>query len=172
MVKIGIFQGLRVAVPLKPLERVLKQWQKLMTDHPGWAGWEASDAPWWYGERASLSCLAGAIWKCQGWAFEEFKTRRRIAIKSGHEDHAGRCDFMFGLGKHQFIAEAKQSFCNIGEDAQRNASEVVLEIERLAIAWAFPEHSRNLALRQEPQYIYPGTVVLIRPLKLKNHESE
>jgi hypothetical protein len=64
---------------------------------------KVGDAPWWYNERALVSLLAGAVWKCGGDAFEEFSNDKRRT----KEISAGRIDLWFALGKREFNAEAK-----------------------------------------------------------------
>jgi hypothetical protein len=68
------------------------------------------DVPWWYNERASLSVLAGAVWKVGGIAFEEFSTKKRKKQrkKGLGKLYLGREDLYIKIGDHHFIAEAKQ----------------------------------------------------------------
>ncbi len=91
---------------LKSLKRVLSEWQKLMT--PDF--WDSkNDAPWWYNERALLSLFAGAVWRCEEWAFEEFTSDKWRTTKRGSRKKGkGRGDVMFGMGDLTFIGEAKQ----------------------------------------------------------------
>jgi hypothetical protein len=51
---------------------LLKQWRAIVA-HEAWANTE--DCSWWYGERASVSQLAGAAWK-KGWAIQEYAGTR------------------------------------------------------------------------------------------------
>lgn len=97
--------------PMKLLHPVLNKWKSLMQDPE----WDEYDAPWWYNERVLVSLFAGAIWKCGGWAFEEFATKKRKITRRGkHKRRAGRGDIMFQLGKDTFIAEAKQCWPILG----------------------------------------------------------
>jgi hypothetical protein len=94
------------AKTFKQLETVFRKWKSLQSLK--WWGYEG-DAPWWYNERASLSLFAGAVWRSGGWVFEEFSTKRRVAKgRSKYKSSSGRCDIMFGIGKEQYIGEAKQ----------------------------------------------------------------
>ncbi len=99
-------RGIRIG-SLQALRSVLKQWQAII----GW--WDAKnierDAPWWYNERASISQLAGAVWLCDGWAFEEFGTEKTSALN-------GRCDIAFGLGRRNFWGEAKQCWPALSQE--------------------------------------------------------
>jgi hypothetical protein len=108
--------------PLKSLEAVLRKWQSFQKLE--W--WDCKgDAPWWYNERASLSLFAGAVWRSGGWVFEEFSTKRRVAKgRSKYKSSSGRCDIMFGIGKKQFIGEAKQCWPVLGSSLQTPIKEV------------------------------------------------
>jgi len=69
---------------------VLVEWQS-MQDTSWWE--EENDAPWWYNERASLSLFAGAVWKCKGWVFEEFITKKHMTTRRGkRKNRHGRGD--------------------------------------------------------------------------------
>ncbi|MCZ7686983.1 MAG: hypothetical protein M5U28_52875 [Sandaracinaceae bacterium] len=62
---------------------LLEQWLRIV-GHNAWRG--SADCSWWYGERASVSQLAGAAWKLPGgWALQEYAGTR------GDEAH-GRID--------------------------------------------------------------------------------
>jgi hypothetical protein len=108
--------------PLKRLKKVLVEWQS-MQDTSWWE--EKNDAPWWYNERASLSLFAGAVWKCKGWVFEEFITKKYMTTRRGKpKNRHGRGDIMFGIGKGQFIGEAKQCWPVLGPSLQNAIEEV------------------------------------------------
>ena len=69
------------------------------------------DAPWWYNERASISLFAGALWRCDEWAFEEYRITKHITTrKQKRKIKAGRGDIMFGIKGEGFIAEVKQCY--------------------------------------------------------------
>lgn len=107
---------------LKSLKSILRKWQSLQRlewwDYKG-------DCPWWYNERASLSLFAGAVWRSRGWVFEEFSTKRRVAKgRSEYRSSSGRCDIMFGIGKEQFIGEAKQCWPVLGPSLRNAIGEV------------------------------------------------
>ncbi len=100
---------------------VLVEWQS-MQDTSWWE--EENDAPWWYNERASLSLFAGAVWKCKGWVFEEFITKKHMTTRRGkRKNRHGQGDIMFGIKGQGFVAEAKQCWPNIG----RNIDSVLKE---------------------------------------------
>jgi hypothetical protein len=97
---------------LRPLRPALKHWCKIVNPVEWWKA--DRDVPWWYNERASVSLLAGAIWKSGGWCFEEFIMPGKKS-KSGSTKHrrsSGRGDLQFEIGgcSSTFVAEAKQCY--------------------------------------------------------------
>lgn len=74
-----------------------------ITEFEDWA--QTKDCSWWYGERASVSQLAGAAWMAhRGWAFEEYHWRRKL---KGRWKRA-RIDLCVEMPGLRFISEAKQ----------------------------------------------------------------
>ena len=115
---------------MKSLGGILKEWASLMKD----SEWEINDAPWWYNERALLSLFAGAVWKCGGWAFEEFSTSKRTITKRGkHKRRPGRGDIMFRIGRNTFIAEAKQCWPILGYKNRSAASNLTETLDKARI---------------------------------------
>lgn len=100
-------QDIRINKKFQVLKPILKKWQKLNNDVLSCD----EDVAWWYNERASLSVFAGAVWKCGGWAFEEFSIERgnQSARKKAH----GRCDIQFEFKNHKYIGEAKQTWLTV-----------------------------------------------------------
>ena len=91
------------------LKPVLQMWVKTVNDCvTSWKG----DLPWWYGERACLSLFAGAVWRANGLALEEWSTPKR-GVSGEVKRYSGRSDlyFEFRLGNkiNRFIAEAKKT---------------------------------------------------------------
>ncbi|WP_417333980.1 hypothetical protein [Halarcobacter sp.] len=67
------------------------------------------DCAYWYNERASLSILAGAIWRRGGVCLEEYcsiKAKLDDKTIESKERH-GRTDLYFYLGDEEYIVEAK-----------------------------------------------------------------
>lgn len=85
---------------LKPL---LNEW--IATNIDVVRHWQG-DLPWWYGERASISVLAGAAWRIGGFAFEEFAADKKTG-KKRRPTFPGRVDLYLKVKRQQFIAEAK-----------------------------------------------------------------
>jgi hypothetical protein len=93
-----------VSGDLQALDGALNEWLYLMR-----SDWGKEDAPWWYNERASLSQLAGAIWRqAGGWVFEEYAVNRKSPAGRRAGRTRGRCDLMFELDELRVVAEAKQ----------------------------------------------------------------
>lgn len=131
---------------LPELSQVLGKWVDLME---WWVNADPHDAPWWYGERSSLSLFAGAVWQCDGWAIEEYATSKGSKRKPWN----GRGDIMFGVDKHEYVAEAKQYWSAMGlhagnqgirvkkclDEARADARGVpAYGAQRLAILFAVP----------------------------------
>lgn len=95
--------------PLQSIKPVLKEWIKANSEIAKL--WRSGrDAPWWYGERASLSVFAGAIWRVGGFCFEEYsETKKGITreTKKHGDSYPGRVDLYFSLPHPEFVAEAK-----------------------------------------------------------------
>lgn len=62
------------------------------------------DAAYWYNERATLSVLAGAAWKCDYFALEEFCHPKATCKTSWN----GRVDLWLQCKEEQYVIEAKQ----------------------------------------------------------------
>ena len=89
------------------LRLLLTKWRELAAD-PIWkSGDEAQDCSWWYGERASVSQLAGAAWALRGWAMTDYAWMRRK--KPGGPATYAQIDLCVERRNGpRFIAEAKQ----------------------------------------------------------------
>ena len=107
--------GVRCAT-LPILRPLLKKWVTTNIDvvrH--WQG----DLPWWYGERASTSVLAGAAWRIGCFAFEEFAADKKTG-KKRRPTFRCRVDLYLKVGRQQYIAEAK--YCWSGATSVRPAT--------------------------------------------------
>lgn len=102
------------------LRPILKEWVRLNDSlSREWA--VVGDAPWWYNERASVSVLAGAVWKVGDYAFEEYASVKKHKKKYS----AGRLDLQFTASGREFIAEAKQ--CWIPATRKQHHADVILD---------------------------------------------
>jgi hypothetical protein len=91
-----------IACRKQALRPVLDSWIELMLQD-----WGPDDAPWWYGEQASVSLLAGAAWRANAWALTEWSIHRRVHVDS-HERKPGRCDLFIETRSFAGVFEAKQ----------------------------------------------------------------
>lgn len=87
---------------LKPLEKVLDEWIKCTLEYI--EVWEGDDLPYWYNERANVSILAGAAWRSEMTAIEEYQSEKETSTKNKFN---GRNDIYIADKKHGFAIEAK-----------------------------------------------------------------
>jgi len=118
-----MIHGIKTHRELQVLKPVLKKWQDLNTYLSS-----EEDVAWWYNERASLSVFAGALWKCGGWAFEEFSIERRT--QSTRRKAQGRCDIQFEFKGHGYIGEAKQTWFSLGKKRPVSIKKVERDLSR------------------------------------------
>ena len=109
----------RVNNALRGLRPLLQEWAALLERYC--RAHEYEDNPWFYNERATLSTLAGAAWRLDGWtALEEYATtkwggkQKKGGLESG-ELRAGRCDLLVAHRSSAFALEAKQAWQPIGQ---------------------------------------------------------
>lgn len=91
------------------LHKVLRTWIRINCEMA--EAWQGHDTPWWHNERASLSVLAGAVWRSGNIAYEEYaeeKLRKHHGRK--RKAYSGRCDIFFQIGNTEYVAEAKQGW--------------------------------------------------------------
>lgn len=61
------------------------------------------DCLYWHGERTAVGTLAGAIWKCDGFALEDYCSDKKYKKAT----YSGRTDLWFTLGNEEYLMEAK-----------------------------------------------------------------
>ena len=83
------------------------------------------DCAWWYNERASISILAAAAWKCGYPALEEFSTEKRRFKRYAYEP--GRCDLKIHIGSEDYQFEAKQVWARLGNRRGKDDLEPIRE---------------------------------------------
>lgn len=94
---------------LKVLRELLWEWAGVLERTTRiWT--DSDDAAWAYNERATLSLLAGAVWRLGGIAFEEYANQK-------NDGTFGRCDLYFQTGRRDFVAEAKQCWASASPTA-------------------------------------------------------
>jgi len=110
---------------LKPLEEVLRQWVKIMSEYSNAVSTtEGGDAPYQYTERANIGLLAAAAWRTKGWvALEEFQ-------KDKHHDDGvknGRADLWVYNGNKSYLVEAKYEWICMGQEGNEERIKVVMQ---------------------------------------------
>ena len=111
--------GVKVNSALRGLRPLLVEWTALLEEYC--IAHRYDDNPWFYNERATLSTLAGAAWRLEGWtALEEYSTKKWGGNqKKGSVDagklRAGRCDLFVAHRSAAFALEAKQAWQPIGQ---------------------------------------------------------
>jgi len=93
---------------------VLEQWLRVHRDYMEETGF--SDSLYWYTERTNIGALAGAVWRCGGYAVEEYG-----ALKGKDADESnGRVDLFFMLSDYEVVVEAKQCWIYLSKNNRRD----------------------------------------------------
>ena len=100
---------------LKFLRPIIEQWLKINREYIEYCNY--SDSLYSYNERSTISTLAGAVWRCGGYAQEEY-----IAEK-GTEKRNGRIDLFFHFSNKDVVIEAKQKFIWLAPNSRKNLHE-------------------------------------------------
>lgn len=96
---------------------ILEQWVKINRDYIEQS--ENSENYYWYNERANISALAGAVWRCGGFASEEYSAPK------GADNKMGRVDLHFVFAQKEIICEAKHGWLYLTQDKDKDyASEI------------------------------------------------
>lgn len=103
------------------LEPVIIQFLKLHRDYL--EGYSFEDSLYWYNERANISALAGAVWRCSGFALEEYSAEKG----SGKEISNGRIDMYFSLADNESVIEAKQHWLNIHSSKNADYNKAIVD---------------------------------------------
>ncbi len=110
----------------KTIRPIFEEWLKLNRDYIELA--EQQDNLYWYNERATISSLAGAVWRCGGFAQEEYS-----AIKGkGNKARTGRVDLYFHFNNTDVVCEAKQLFLYLPEYNKKDLKQCI----EASLAWA------------------------------------
>ena len=87
---------------LKILKPIIEQWLRINREYIEEGDYE--DSLYMYNERSTVSSLAGAVWRCGGYAQEEY-----LATKGDKNNEiSGRIDLFFRFSHKNIIIEAKQ----------------------------------------------------------------
>ena len=108
----------------RDLRPVLKAWLTIHQDFSKKV--KDEDALYFYNERATLSTLAGAAWKCGFYALEEYasyKTKKR-KLKNG------RTDLWLRKNDHtEYVIEAKQVYVSMSPAASKTEDKIVTALD-------------------------------------------
>lgn len=107
---------------LKNLETILAQWIKI---HKSFCSRFEDDSLYWHNERASISTLAGAVWKCGEVCLEEYG-----ALKMKHKNNfIGRADLWFTQGNKEYYVEAKKIEISLSEKAYSSTKKITEKLK-------------------------------------------
>ncbi|HHJ19511.1 MAG TPA: hypothetical protein ENJ84_06745, partial [Gammaproteobacteria bacterium] len=56
------------------IEPIIVQWLRVHRDYI--EEFDFKDSLYWYNERGNISALAGAVWRCSGFALEEYSSEK------------------------------------------------------------------------------------------------
>lgn len=90
---------------------------------------DQDDCPWWYNEVAVTGFLAGAAWRLNGIALQEYRTSKGRLKK---DRWMGRCDLYTYVGKDAFIFEAKHYRTNIGRSIDNSLKHIRTRMDQAA----------------------------------------
>lgn len=116
-------------------EKLLREWRRLIQDYHSET---KNDGLHVSNERASVSVFAGAVWKCGGWALEEWMGSKK--------DAWGRIDLWFRVSSIDYIAEAKQSWPSLIKSEEVNIEKVSKTLE------AAEEDARKVQALEKSDY--------------------
>jgi len=113
-------QYVRITCPaLQPLEPVLKSWIACTQRYID--VWDGDDLPYWYNEQANVSILAGAAWKADWTAIEEYQISKIATEASEQAASIGRNDLYIANEQVGFCIEAKVAYVDInGQEKAKN----------------------------------------------------
>lgn len=94
-------QGMDPSATLPAWDPILRKWFKVLDEYA--AVYPATDAAYWYTERAALGMLAGAVWRSGGVVLEEYRCLRDVDGKQ----RKGRTDAWFNIRAECYEVEAK-----------------------------------------------------------------
>jgi hypothetical protein len=102
----------RISCPtLQAIEPVLHSWITCTQRYID--VWEGNDLPYWYNEQANVSILAGAAWKADWTAIEEYQISKIATEASEKATSIGRNDLYIANDQHGFCIEAKVAYVPI-----------------------------------------------------------
>ncbi|HWH85883.1 MAG TPA: hypothetical protein VNV36_03820 [Pseudomonas sp.] len=109
-----MFNDKRVGIScpaLQAIEPVLNSWITCTQRYIDM--WEGGDLPYWYNEQANVSILAGAAWKADWTAIEEYQIIKIATEADEKTSVIGRNDLYIADEKNGFCIEAKVAYVPI-----------------------------------------------------------
>lgn len=97
--------------PLQPLEPVLHSWITCTQRYIN--VWDGDDLPYWYNEQANVSIIAGAAWKADWTAIEEYQISKIATEANERTALIGRNDLYIADDTNGFCIEAKVAYVPI-----------------------------------------------------------
>ncbi|MGP8320861.1 MAG: hypothetical protein ACT6FE_00840 [Methanosarcinaceae archaeon] len=101
------------------LSPILDQWLRINRDYI--EEYDCEDSLYWYNERANISALAGAVWKCGGFAMEEYSSEKG----KGKNKKSGRIDLYLYFSENEAISEAKMNWLYLYKNFNKDFGEIV-----------------------------------------------
>lgn len=96
---------------------IIEEWLKVNRDFI--EQFDGNDNLYWYNERSTISSLAGAVWRCGGFAQEEYSSE-----KGGESNkRMGRVDLFFRFNSLDVVCEAKQLWIYLPEKNKKDMGE-------------------------------------------------
>jgi hypothetical protein len=102
------------------LEPVLVQWLRVNRDYMEETDW--GDCLYWYNERANVSALAAAMWRCGGFAVEEYSSSKGYGETAQKN---GRVDLYLLSNGNEAICEAKMDWIYLCKNQRLNLDDAI-----------------------------------------------
>jgi hypothetical protein len=128
---------------LSSLDDTLWEWTFVQERYARLGGWQ--DVAWWYGERAAVSTLAGAVWRAGGSVLQEYAADKGPKGKGLPIPTGSRADFYFGLGRAEFVVEAKVQWVTMRHASPATVADRVLDLATADVRRTKPYGARRLA---------------------------
>ena len=104
---------------LKILKPIIEQWLRINREYIEEGDYE--DSLYMYNERSTVGSLAGAVWRCGGYAQEEYSATKG----DKNNEINGRIDLFFRFSHKNIIIEAKQLWIEVLENNRKNIKNLI-----------------------------------------------
>jgi len=105
-------------------EDILLEWVKLVVDFSN--KYDSEDSLYWYNERATLSSLAGAMWRNDCFVLEELSIDK---FSNRGEEWPGRADMWLLIGNTEYIIESKQVWVSLSKRASATHKKIITSLK-------------------------------------------